>query len=333
MHASTYALDATWRLLLKDLGVSTANVLRRAGLPEDLLAQPSVRLDAAAFHRFWDSLAAELADPMLPLTLCRAIRSEAFSPPLFAALSSPNFLVAVQRIARYKALVAPMRLDVREDAERVTLGLVWPDRAHQPPASLVATELLFFVSLARMGTREPVRPLQVATTAPPRPEDAYAEFLGVSIRTGASHELVFAKADAQRPFLTSSDGLWAAFEPELRTRLAQLDASVTVGQRARAALLEALPSGLVGMQAVSARLAMSTRSLQRHLESEGLSYQQLLQETRQAVARHYLQKTDLPAAEISFLLGFEEPNSFYRAFRGWTGHTPERVRQQSRVPS
>jgi AraC-like DNA-binding protein len=270
---------------------------------------------------------------MLPLTLCRAIRTEAFSPPLFAALSSPNFLVAVQRIARYKALVAPMRLDVREDTERVTLCLVWPDRANQPPASLVATELLFFVTLARMGTREPVRPLQVATTAPPGPAADYAEFLGVSIRTGTAHELVFAQADAQRPFLTSSEGLWAAFEPELRTRLAQLDAAVTVGQRTRAALLEALPSGLVGMQAVSARLAMSTRSLQRHLESEGLSYQQLLQETRQAVARHYLQKTDLPAAEISFLLGFEEPNSFYRAFRGWTGHTPERVRQQSRAPS
>ena len=52
----------------------------------------------------------------------------------------------------------------------------------------------------------------------------------------------------------------------------------------------------------------------------------LLQETREALARHYLEKTALPVAEISFLLGFDEPNSFYRAFRTWTGTTPERMR-------
>jgi AraC-like DNA-binding protein len=35
----------------------------------------------------------------------------------------------------------------------------------------------------------------------------------------------------------------------------------------------------------------------------------------------------LLAAEISFLLGFDEPNSFYRAFRAWTGRTPDSVRR------
>lgn len=33
--------------------------------------------------------------------------------------------------------------------------------------------------------------------------------------------------------------------------------------------------------------------------------------------------TALSAAEPSFLLGFEDPNSFYRAFQAWTGGTPE----------
>jgi AraC-like DNA-binding protein len=34
----------------------------------------------------------------------------------------------------------------------------------------------------------------------------------------------------------------------------------------------------------------------------------------------------LTAAEIAFLLGYEDANSFYRAFHSWTGQTPERVR-------
>ena len=329
--SSTYALGSTWRPLLKDLGVSSANVLRRAGLPEDLLSRPEARLEAAAFHRFWAGLEAELADPLFPLRVCQAARGETFSPALFAALCSPTFLVAVQRIARYKALVAPMRLGVLEQADQVVLDLGWPDPHHQPPPSLAVTELLFFVALARMGTRERLRPLWVTTPAQPSPAAEYAEFLGVDIRHGRRHQIAFAHQDVLRPFLTTNEGLWAAFEPELRTRLAELEAGVTVGQRVRAALLEALPSGQCDMDKVSSKLAISRRTLQRHLEAEGLRYADLLQETRQALARHYLVKTDLPVAEIAFLLGFEEPNSFYRAFRAWTSQTPEAARRQGKT--
>jgi AraC-like DNA-binding protein len=328
MRSNTYALDSTWRPLIKDLGVSAANVLRRAGLPEDLLAQPEIRLEAAAFHRFWTALGEELADPLFPLRVCQAVRSEAFSPALFAALCSPNFLVAVQRIARYKALVAPMHLRVSDDTEVMTLDLEWPDTAHQPPSSLAVTELLFFVTLARMGTREPLRPLRISTPRPPAPASAYSEFLGVDIRPGPRHQICFSSEDVRRLFLTTNESLWQSFEPRLRTRLAELDAAVTVGHRVRAALLEALPSGQGDMDAVSRRLAMSRRTLQRYLDAEGLSFAGVLRETRQALAQHYLGNTRLPAAEIAFLLGFEEPNSFYRAFRRWTGQTPDATRRQ-----
>lgn len=331
MRSNTYALESTWRPLLKDLGVSSVNVLRRAGLPEDLLTRASARLEADDFHKFWDSLAIELADPLMPLRLCQGIRSESFSPPLFAALCSPNLLTATQRVARYKALVAPMLIKVSENAERVAVELEWLNASSRPPVSLVVTELLFVVTLARVGTREPIRPLSVTTTQPPVHSDRYADFLGVDLKEGGVNRVEFAKSDALLPFLTSNEGMWAAFEPELRTRLAQLDASVKVGQRVRSVLLEALPGGGVDMRAVARRLGVSRRSLQRHLETEGLTYKALLQATRQSLAQHYLVKTDLPAAEISYLLGFDEPNSFFRAFRGWTGQTPDSLRQSGRT--
>jgi AraC-like DNA-binding protein len=37
----------------------------------------------------------------------------------------------------------------------------------------------------------------------------------------------------------------------------------------------------------------------------------------------------MSAAQISFLLGYEEPSSFYRAFHSWTGQTPQGVRLAS----
>ncbi len=62
------------------------------------------------------------------------------------------------------------------------------------------------------------------------------------------------------------------------------------------------------------------------LESEGVTFQEILNETRESLAPHYLNKSRVTMTDIGFLLGYDEPSSFYRAFHAWTGVTPERVR-------
>jgi AraC-like DNA-binding protein len=66
---------------------------------------------------------------------------------------------------------------------------------------------------------------------------------------------------------------------------------------------------------------------------EGTSFQAVLSQTREALARHYLSSGALTAGEISFLLGYSDPNSFYRAFHAWTGQTPQRTRGAGRLSS
>jgi len=322
----SYAVDGSWRALLKDLGAEPANVLRRAGLPEDLFGRHRARIPSTDYYRLWAALEAELDDPLLPITLCRALRGDVFSPPLFAALASPDLGVAVERLSQYKPLVGPLHLDVAW-GDGLTLTLTWLDVSAATPLSVVTMEVLFLVALARLGTREEVRPRSVTVTELPTPLAPYEDYLGVPLTRGDAHVVRFSAEDARRPFLTSNDAMWAAFEPELRRRLAELDAGASTEERVRAALLEGLPSGQVTMEVVARRLGVSKRTLQRRLGAERTTYQRVLRGTREDLARHYLQSTDPATAEISFLLGFEEPNSFYRAFSDWTGDTPDRVRQ------
>lgn len=132
----------------------------------------------------------------------------------------------------------------------------------------------------------------------------------------------------ERPFLTENHKMWLFFEPSLRQRLADLDRTAGMADRVRSALLEALPAGEVSMQAVSRQLAVSTRTLQRRLQDEGTTFQGTLDALRDSLAHHYLRNTEMASAEISFLLGFEDPNSFARAFQAWTGKTPQTVRTE-----
>ncbi|MGE0788757.1 MAG: AraC family transcriptional regulator ligand-binding domain-containing protein [Sandaracinaceae bacterium] len=329
MEPHVYHLASSQRALLKDLGVEPGDVLRLAGLPHDLFARESARLTSDEYYRLWAGLEAALGERSAAVALAEALRGDWFTPPMFAALASPCLAVAVERIARYKPLIAPIRLDTRIDADALSIELSWLDASRPPPPSLVAMELLFFVGLARLGTRERIRPRRAIARELPDGVEQATEFLGVPLERGDAHRVVFELADAQRPFLTSNDAMWAAFEPELRRRLAEVDATASTEERVRAALLEGLPSGQVAVDSVAKRLGMSKRTLQRRLEGDGTSYQRVLSETREALARHYLAKTTLATAEIAFLLGFEEPNSFFRAFSDWTGQTPDAVRRSS----
>ena len=321
----SYTVNPGIGLLITDLGVSPGNVLRRAHLPSGLFSRGPATLGAAEYFALWRALEEEVDDPELPLRVGRAISVEAFDPPVFAAFCSPNLDLAAARVAKYKQLIGPMRLIVSHADRCTTLEIRWPPSA-MPPASLGVAELVFWVALARLATRETVRPVRMTSPEPPAAAASYRDYLGIPISTGAAYTVVFAERDAARPFLSANESMWEFFEPELRRRLSSFEAGASMADRVRAALLELLPQGRTTVQAVARDLAVSARTLQRQLHREDTTFQGVLTATRESLARHYLAQGRLSSAEIAFLLGYEEPSSFYRAFHAWTGHTPERVR-------
>lgn len=330
----TFTLDIGWQALLKDFGLHPGHVLRRAGLPEDLLVRQGQVLSTEEYFRFWRALEIESNDPMFPLRIVETVTAESFSPPLFAALCSANLVQAVQRLSRYKELVAPMSLDVATGkAGELSITPRWLSAGLEVPYSLVVAEIAFFVRLVRIATRESVKALRV--TLPQRPPGAYARryevFFGAPVQQGTSPVIAFAAEDAFRPFLTANEGMWRVFEPDLRRRLGELDATASTAERVRAVLLELLPSNTATIEKTAERLGLSKRTLQRRLEDEGENFRALVNGTREDLARHYLGNTSMSGGEIAFLLGFEDPNSFYRAFHDWTGQTPDSARQAMRL--
>jgi AraC-like DNA-binding protein len=320
---TSFRIGPSGQVLLADLGISVPNVLSRAALPEALFAERTVALTVSEYYDFWRALGDEAADPLLPIRIGKAISVETFDPPLFAAFCSPTLTVAVSRIAKYKKLIGPMRLVVGSSIDAITIETLWPEDSH-PPDILLITELVFWVALARMATRAEIRPLRVNAPVQFAPDqaDAYRDFFGVPIDHATVPSITFSASDAERPFLTANDQMWDCFEPGLRRQLTDLDTGAATVDLVRSALLRQLPAGSATMRSVARELAISTRTLQRRLQVEGASFQSVLRDTREALARHYLARPDLTAGQISYLLGYDDTNSFYRAFHSWTGQTP-----------
>jgi len=75
--------------------------------------------------------------------------------------------------------------------------------------------------------------------------------------------------------------------------------------------------------------------LQRRLTEQGITFQRLLEEARRELARHYLLHSSRELNETAYLLGYEDANSFFRAFHHWEGTSPGqwRVLQRKSQPT
>jgi AraC-type DNA-binding domain-containing proteins len=94
----------------------------------------------------------------------------------------------------------------------------------------------------------------------------------------------------------------------------------------RQTIVSFLPRGSphVGIAAEAAGLTI--RTLQRRLQETGYSYSDLLEEVRLQQALRLLRETDAKLVDVALDLGYTDAANFSRAFRRWTGVTPQRVR-------
>ncbi|HCR1321009.1 TPA: helix-turn-helix transcriptional regulator [Pseudomonas aeruginosa] len=74
------------------------------------------------------------------------------------------------------------------------------------------------------------------------------------------------------------------------------------------------------------QLNLSRRTLQRRLKEHGIEFSTLIEDVRRELALSYMKESNYSMTEISLLVGYSESASFTRAFRRWTGQSPQQYR-------
>lgn len=310
------------------LNIDQARVLRRAGLSEDFADDPNATASVQDYFRIWEAVAVESDRDDVVLHLAREAAHIQIVPEVIAFSCSPNVETGLRRLAVYKPLIAPVELSVvrTEAGLKVTKRPLFSD-VKVPPA-LAAFDVIYLTELIRITTAKHVCPTCVTLPEIADGTVGMSDYLGVEIAVGDSIDFTIRTDDAALPLLSASTSLWDAYEPRLREALAEVHPRGGIESRVGLALIDLIAGGSATIDAVSRKLGVSRRSLQRELTKEGTSYSKILDSTRASLAYTYLSRDELSIDEISFLLGYKDPNSFYRSFQGWTGKTPSEVRSE-----
>jgi AraC-like DNA-binding protein len=317
---------------LEELGVRASAVLRKAGLPQAYLNQPRVLLTTEELFALWRAIGEGNANPAIGLLLGTETRIERFHPVGLAALSSENFGLAIDQMARYKQLTCPEEILQEKDDEEWSIRFRWLLADGIEPPVLNECCFAWVLSIARQGTGTRISPLRVEFVQT-RPHVKIIErHLGCPVVCGGlCNAIVFRAADAERPFVTRNAELLGMLAPQFEEELKQENGDENFVERVCMAIQQKLTGRRPNVEDIADALHVSSRTLQRRLQDEGSSFQRVLEEARHQLARHYLNNSVLELNEAAYLLGYEDSNSFVRAFRTWEGIPPARWREEQRA--
>src|SRR5437588_66808 len=326
--ANRFRVSTTLPRKLEELGLSPDTVLRQAALPMGLFNQDKILVSTEEFFALYRGIAESSSDPGFGLKLGTEERVERYDPIKIAALSARSFRDAVERLSRYKQLTCPEEIRLIERGNECAIQFVWLLAHEQEPPLLVDVCFAWIVALGQRGTGRPLHAKRVEFQRAPAHREMYESHFRCPVKFKATQNaLIFSKSDIELPFVTYNADLLATVAPQLEAELTEQLAEKTFTEQAKGILKQLLAGQRPGIQDLARELHLSTRTLQRRLTEQGITFQQVLDEARRELAHHYLLHSSRELNETAYLLGYEDANSFFRAFHQWEGISPGHSRE------
>jgi AraC-like DNA-binding protein len=295
-------------------GVDVAPLLEKAGLTQQEIGNPKLRIGVLGFH-----LADDLKFGEIGLLY-------------YVAASAATLGAALKRVERYiKIQNDGVRFEVVKKKDSIHLRLHYMGVPRYTDVHQIGSMIALMIRIGRHLTGSTLKPTVVRIIHHIHHGKSELEkFLDAKVEDGARvDEIELPAASFNLPIVSADRHLHdlcvqSAEEALARRRAKESPLKVKV-ENAIAALL---PHGQARHDLVAAELGMSPRTLTRRLSAEGVSVADILKEVREALAKRYIADRTLPISQIAWLLGYAEVSGFTRAFQRWTGLVPSAARAQ-----
>jgi AraC-like DNA-binding protein len=315
-------------------GVDPGPLCAAAGFDPASAADPAARLSLELEQMLWETAAEQTGDPNFGLHTAESIEPGVFDVLDYAIRTAPCLGVALERLVRYSRLeheAAVFQLVSSGNVTRV-------EHSFGPAVVLPCRQeaeftLAAIVMIGREIVAGGIQPIAVEFIhEAPLDTSEHIRIFGVLPRFAAYVNAVeFDAAALSQPLLTADPALSRIIERHAEASLGSVGpASESTTEKVRRILVKALPESPCSITTVAPRLGLSQRTLQRRLENEGSTFGDVLDRVRRDLGLRYLEDGKLTLAEIAYLLGYSEPSPFHRAFKRWTGSTPQSLRYESK---
>jgi AraC-like DNA-binding protein len=314
---------------LHEQGKDVARILTGAGLTAEIVGDPAARLEAGAQIKLLELAAEELDDKLFGFHLARRFDLREIGLVFYVIASSQHLADALRNAERYSRVAnegVRLRCNLNKDAA-ITLEYIDIDRRldrHHIEFWLVT---LMRICREVTSSRFAPRRLKVRHLRTNPPAD-FKSFFGTEVEFGSDvDEIVLSAPVAALPTVARDVHLNRLLRQYAEEALASRPKKrASTHLKVEKLLSELLPHSKVEVSEVARRLGLSSRTLSRRLHKEGVTFAEILDQLRKALAKRYLDEHKLQVSEIAWLLGYQEVSSLTHAFKRWTGMTPRQFR-------
>ena len=302
-------------------------------IPEKLQRiQNLERFDYSLWRELLLELDAQLRRPALGLEIAELVQPKHLGIIAYIAMSCENLGEALQRYHDFHRLIydgSPLQVT----AQGGLLSIRWSDLPQNMTAQITdETAIALMVGfLKHFMDFKNIRLHAVHfQSAAPKHAALYAQYFGCKVRfSQPCSEVLLPVQELSAPFQQGDQTLQQLLTQQAQSLLQKLPHSTQTDQRLQQAILTGLQKNQFQIEHIAGQLNIPVRQLQRHLQQQGASYQQRMQEVRCMLAEQYLRDPHLSLQEIALLLGYSEQSAFQRAFKRWLQLTPQQWRRQN----
>lgn len=172
--------------------------------------------------------------------------------------------------------------------------------------------------------------VEIEFDAPPY-KDFYAQYFAAPVHFNAPRNAIILHPESLETRIPAGcASTYAELEIYAQRELEKVRLGLTYQEQVARAIGPLLSGQTPTLEQVAQRLNSTPWIVRRKLQTESLSFQQVLNDTRKGLAVSYVSDTALSLGEIAYLLGFGSSVAFQRAFKRWTGKAPGQFRESSK---
>jgi AraC-like DNA-binding protein len=327
------AYGARFVALVESRGIAAADVLAGISVTRPELDDPNRRMSLADLARMFENGTRLTGDTSLGLELGLSLKASSHGMLGVALLTCATIRDTMAVGERYGATrMSPWHMELVIEGELAILRFV--EKVSLGTIRLVALEAVLgaVISIGEFMSGFPFThpDLEFWYAAPEQPHHArFADRLPRVRYDAPAMEARFPAVWLERPLVLHEPVTHreAVTVLEQDRKLLLEDADLVA--RTRAVLADPA-AGFPDLDETAVRLAVSSRTLRRHLSQAGTTFQSLRDEVRRTRSTALLEQSRLSIEEVARELGFADAAGFVRAFQRWTGETPASYRLRAR---